>query len=289
MDAMTLRAWWARKQALDGTLQGRSPAEILERTGWARSVGGVGPYITLFSRAGISREAADAAVAKLQIHELPSARGCTYVVPRSDFALALKVGEGFGHESDMKVAKKIGVTDAEIDKLAGAIVKALGKDPLGTEDLREATGGAARSLGAEGKKKGLTTTLPLALGKLQAEGEIRRVPVDGRIDQQRYRYALWRPNPLAKLKVSLEEAYTELARRFFRWIGPATSRSSGFPGWRQGHERPSRPLSLVEAPAPGASPPARRARRLVFRAPEARIDFLASVDGLVLSGATFLR
>src|SRR5207247_9004393 len=44
----------------------------------------------------------------------------------------------------------------------------------------------------------------------------------GRVDQQRYRYTLWKPNPLEKYKLSAEEAYTELARRYFTWIGPAT-------------------------------------------------------------------
>jgi len=56
----------------------------------------VGPYLTLYSRAGIGREAADKAVARLEVHELPSARGCTYVVPSSEFALALAVGQEFG-------------------------------------------------------------------------------------------------------------------------------------------------------------------------------------------------
>jgi hypothetical protein len=42
---MTMQAWWwAHKQGLDGTLAGTSAAEVLERTEWARSVGGVGPY-----------------------------------------------------------------------------------------------------------------------------------------------------------------------------------------------------------------------------------------------------
>src|SRR5438034_10436871 len=103
-----LQAWWAHRQGLDGTLAGKSAAEVLERTGWARSVGGVGPYLTLFSRAGISREATDSAVARLAVHELPSARGCTYVVPASDFALALKAGQEF--DSDMRTAEKLGVT-----------------------------------------------------------------------------------------------------------------------------------------------------------------------------------
>jgi hypothetical protein len=72
-----VRAWWAHRQGLDGRLAGKPQADVLEQTGWARSVGGVGPYLTLFARAGTSREAADKAVAKLDIHELPAARGCT--------------------------------------------------------------------------------------------------------------------------------------------------------------------------------------------------------------------
>jgi hypothetical protein len=221
MSVSKLRAWWWYRQGLDGSLQGRPAADVLDRTGWARSVGGVGPYLTLFSRAGIRRSAADAAVAALEIHELPCARGCTYVVPASDFALALKVGHGFN--GDMATARKMGVTDKEIDRLCRKIIAALAESPLEPEEMRAAAGDAVRSLGEDGKKRGLTTTLPLAVGRLQAEGEIRRIPVSGRLDQQRYRYALWRPNPLATARLSVEEAHVEIARRFFRWISPATA------------------------------------------------------------------
>jgi DNA glycosylase AlkZ-like len=220
MDQSKLRAWWSHRQGLDGSLAGKSAAEILGRTGWARSVGGVGPYLTLFSRAGLSRESVDADVAKTMICELPSARGCTYVLPASDFALGLAVGQTFN--TDMKTAEKLGVTAKEIDKLCDAVVAALEKTPLDTEGLREAVGKAVRNLGPEGQKKGIVTTLPVALGKLQTAGEIRRIPVNGRLDQQRYKYTVWRPNPLRGFKLSQEEAYTELARRFFSWIGPAS-------------------------------------------------------------------
>ncbi|HLG96462.1 MAG TPA: crosslink repair DNA glycosylase YcaQ family protein [Bryobacteraceae bacterium] len=221
MDESKLRAWYAYRQGLDGSLTGKSAAEVLGRTGWARSVGGVGPYLTLFSRAGLSRAQVDLSAANLEIHELPSARGCTYVLPASDFALGLRVGQSLG-EGEMKVAQKLGVTAREIERLCDAVLAALEKEPLDTEQIREATGRAVRNLGAEGKKKGLITTLPVALGKLQLSGEIRRIPVNGRLDQQRYKYTLWRPNPLRGYKVSPEEAYVELARRYFAWIGPAT-------------------------------------------------------------------
>ena len=214
-----LRAWWSHKQGLDGRLDGATSSAVLAQTGWARSVGGVGPYFTLFSRAGIGREAADAALRNLEIHELPAARGCTYVVPASDFALALKAGQKSGDE--MKLAAKLGVSEREIARLCEAAIGALAKAPLDPAELREALGPLVRNLGEEGKRKGLATTLPVALARLQAEGEIRRISTNGRLDQQRYRYAVWRPNPLSKFKSSTEEVYTELARRYFAWTGPA--------------------------------------------------------------------
>ena len=216
-----LRSWWWQRQGLDGSLSGASPSEVLGRSGWARSVGGVGPYLTLFSRAGTSREAADEAVRKVEIHELPAVRGCTYVVPASDFALALAAGESAAGV-ELRVAAKLGVTDKEIDQLCDAVLQALAKGPLDPEEIRAAVGNAARHLGEEGKKKGMITTLPLALGKLQASGDVRRVSQNGRFDQQRYKYAVWKPNPLAKFKMTAEQVQTEIARRYFKWTGPAT-------------------------------------------------------------------
>ncbi len=221
MDAAKLRAWYSHRQGLDGSLNGKSAAEVLERAGWARSVGGVGPYLTLVSRAGVSREQIDRAVERLEIHELPTARGCTYVLPASDFALGLKAGEAFSG-GELKVALKLGVTEKEINRLCDAVLKALAKGPLEPDEIRASIGSAARSLGAEGQKKGISSTLPLALGKLQVTGDIRRLPTNGRLDQQRYKYTLWKANPLAKYKASADETYVELARRYFRWIGPAS-------------------------------------------------------------------
>ena len=175
MDGTKLRAWWSYRQGLDGSMRGKTAAEVLQRCGWARSVGGVGPYLTLFSRAGLSRETVDKAVEKLEIHELPTARGCTYVLPGSDFALGLKAGAAFGG-GDMKVALKLGVTEKEIKKLNEAVLKALEKGPLAPDAIRDAVGKAARSLGPEGLKKGISSTLPLTLGELQTSGDIRRIP-----------------------------------------------------------------------------------------------------------------
>ena len=160
-------------------------------------------------------------MARVEIHELPAARGCTYVVPASDFALALCVGTDF-REGEVKIALKLGVTEKEIEKLCDAVRRALETGSLEPEQIREAAGAASRSLGEAGKKKGLSTTLPVALGKLQSSGEIRRISISGRFDQQRYRYARWKKNPLAKSKMTGEQANIELARKYFSWISPAS-------------------------------------------------------------------
>jgi hypothetical protein len=218
-----LRAWWSHKQGLDGSLAGAPPSEVLARSGWSRSVGGSGPYLTLFARAGTSREEADAAVAALDIHELPSARGCTYVLPADDFAVALTVSQGFADDAQIATARKyLGVTDDEVDSLGEAVVATLADKALDPAALKKALGENVRNLGDEGKKRGVTTTLPLALGKLQTAGRIRRVPVNGRLDQQRYAYTLWETNPVAAAGMSRDAAFARLAELYFRCIGPAT-------------------------------------------------------------------
>jgi hypothetical protein len=73
MDLAKLRAFWAHRQGLDGSLNGALPAVALERAGWARSVGGCSPYLALHARTGASRQAVDGAVARAEIHELPAA------------------------------------------------------------------------------------------------------------------------------------------------------------------------------------------------------------------------
>ena len=108
-----LRAWYSHRQGLDGRLMGKAPAQVLAETGWARSVAGVNPYLTLFARAGISFKAANQAMEKLEIYELPSARGCTYVLPAQDFAMGLALARNWG-QADLKAALKLGVTEKEI-------------------------------------------------------------------------------------------------------------------------------------------------------------------------------
>ncbi|MFF1828304.1 DNA glycosylase AlkZ-like family protein [Paenarthrobacter sp. NPDC058040] len=219
-----LRAWAWHKQGLDGSLHGKSSEEVLHHAGWARSVGGANPYLGLFARAGISREQADRDVKALRIHELPVARGCTYVLGQSDYGWGLQVGRDSALAS-FKVLARLGVERGEITLLEDEVEHLLKEAgaPLDPKQLKDELGDSVRSLGEEGKKKGAATTLPTALGLLQADGRIRRVPVNGRLDQQRYAYTSWNLPPSG---MDDDGARRLLLERYLRWTGGATLKQS---------------------------------------------------------------
>ncbi len=219
-----LRAWAWHRQGLDGSLAGCTAEQVLARAGWARSVGGANPYLTLFARAGIRREQVDADVLAHRILELPAARGCTYVLGRDDFAWALQLGRDAA-ESAVKVVGRLGVDRGEITLLEEQVLHTLAEaeGPLDPRQLKDELGDSVRNLGEEGKKKGATTTLPTALGILQSDGRIRRVPANGRLDQQRYAYEPW---GLPSSDLDDDDARTELIRRYLGWTGGATFKQS---------------------------------------------------------------
>ncbi len=286
LDATTLRAWAWHKQGLDGSLAGKDAAAVLGSAGWARSVGGANPYLSLFARAGTRREQADADVAALRIHELPVARGCTYVLGAEDFRWALQLGRDAA-EATVKVLERLGVSRAEISSLEQQVLDVLrDSQPLDPKELKDKLGEAVRSLGEEGKKKGASTTLPTALGLLQADGRIRRVPVNGRLDQQRYSYTDWSLEPS---ELSPEEARTQLMRGYLGWTGGATLKQTQ---WFTGFTVTQTKAALAAGSAVEVSVasgetlwmlPQDRDALADFQVPiEERIQLLAGTDSLVL-------
>jgi hypothetical protein len=150
-----LRAWAWHKQGLDGSLNGKSSEEVLDHAGWARSVGGANPYLTLFARAGINREQADQDVKALRIHELPTARGCTYVLGQRDYPWALQIGRDAAI-APFKVLARLGVERGEITLLEDEVEHALKESggPMDPKQLRDVLGDSVRSLGEEGQEEG---------------------------------------------------------------------------------------------------------------------------------------
>jgi hypothetical protein len=286
-----LRAWSWHRQGLDGSLAGCTAEQVLARAGWARSVGGANPYLTLFARAGIRRGQVDADVLAHRILELPTARGCTYVLGRDDFAWALRLGQAAA-EATFKVVGRLGVDRGEIALLEEQVLHALTEAgvPLDPRQLKDELGDSVRNLGEEGKKKGATTTLPTALGILQADGRIRRVPAGGRLDQQRYAYAPWGLRPS---ELSDEEIRAELIRHYLGWTGGATfKQSQWFTGFTVAQSKAAlADVGAVEVPTAGAGTGSGSLWMLpddvdllaAFEEPaEEQIQLLAGSDSLVL-------
>src|ERR1041385_623824 len=128
MDSLKYRAWVYARQGLERPTF-HSARETLARAGWQRSVGGVSPYLAIRARSGESRAEVDSLAADLQLFELPSARGCTYVLPADHFTLGLAIGRPFGSATEVATARKLGVEDSEIEILKGAVIDALAGGP----------------------------------------------------------------------------------------------------------------------------------------------------------------
>ncbi|MEI7576757.1 MAG: crosslink repair DNA glycosylase YcaQ family protein [Armatimonadota bacterium] len=200
-----------------------SSAAVLAENGWARTVGGANPYLSLFARNQASRESVDADVASLSIHEFASARGCTYLLPAEHFQVGIKCGQGYNAESALRTARsKLGVTDEEVDALKEGILLALAGGPLDAAALKEPLGSLYKHYGEAGKKIGQTTNVSLGLLALQAGAKIRRIPSDGRLDGQTYKYCLYENAPVVDEAYPQALAFRHLARLFWSWCGFAS-------------------------------------------------------------------
>ena len=150
--------------------------------------------------------------------DVPCLRG-NMLVPPTDLPLALAAGRRSNAERFQRLAAKCKVSEAEIKDLAAAVVDVLTGGPLPVDQIRERIPPKLiRNFGEEGRLLGETSSLPVALRDLQAHGRVLRVPENLRWDANRYVYRLNKPpKKMADAKVD-----RELARRFFRWAGPAT-------------------------------------------------------------------
>ena len=277
MDNLKLRSWRSAKQGLDS-----AGGASLEQAGWARTVGGATPYLVLHSRGQRSFAETNAATAALEISELPAARGCTYVLPACDFALGLAVGRLVVDPDKLTSAeRKVGLAMEDIHRLGEAVCQAL---EAGTRDpaaLRDELGDQVKSYGELGKKVGMTTNLPCVLGRLQAKGQIIRVPLDGRLDTQRYAYSLWQNGPGAWQADPVETA-AMLAEKYAAWIGPfSVDEFRSFSGFTVGLARQALDQAQLEDYGDGhLGLASERDSWEAFRPGAGQVRFVGSLDNM---------
>lgn len=128
--------------------------------------------------------------------------------------------------------------------------------------------------------------MPLALGRLQARGDVRRVPVNGRLDNQRYAYTRWSPNPVHTATHDVHDATRRLAALWFGWMGPASLKEfqwfSGLSAAKVREAVAPLQLSAVADESPLLLPQAMLESFTTFRVPtEPQYSVVSSLDTIV--------
>jgi hypothetical protein len=220
------RAFWCAKQGLSPYIAA-PVASVVERTGWLRTLGGVDVYLAARARCPDMRRAdLDTAVTRGELNVLPAARGCIYLVPERDRALALSFAASLSRPRVERELEQVGMSWRELEALSQLVLDALSMSPMTTSALRKALPeGAVRSLGEAGKKLGMSSPLPAVLRELEFDGRIERTLEDGRLDTERYVWRVAPPGRREQILAVPEDAVARLAgvaRRFLEMSGPVS-------------------------------------------------------------------
>ena len=213
---------------------GRSIVQVLEETGFVRTLGGSDVYLAVRARVpGMRREELEGVVEAHEAQIVPAVRGCMYLVPRRDVPLALRMADVVSRSRHERDQEKAGIRPGEVEEVGRAVLQALRESgPLTTDALRKALPpGTVRSLGDAGKKVGLSSPLPPALRMLEFDGHVERTLEGRRLDSERYRWRAAASSPFAGVQVPADpvDLFAGMARIFFRAAGLGTQKD--FAGW----------------------------------------------------------
>lgn len=195
---------------------------------WIRTLGGVDAYLGLRARdSAFTRAAVDAAVENGDFRVSPAVRGCIYLVPEADAALALAFAADLARPRLARELERAGVTTKELQSVAKAAFAELERHgPLTTDALRKRLPAeAVRSLGEAGKRVGISSPLPPALRELEFDGKIERRLEGGRLDSERYSWRIPARTVFAAGTVapSAAQRLQQIARRALELGGPISA------------------------------------------------------------------
>lgn len=260
------RLAWSRGHGLDA--RSTDPIDqILARTGWVRTLGGIDAVLSLAARKqGLTRDQVDAELAlDGAVKVVPAARNCIMLVPRADAPLALRLGGAGWLGRTRRDLAKLGHPEAEVHAL-GAAVRGVLADAGGAMSTRALAmalpEGSIHRFGDPGKKVGMSTSLPTALRFLELDGHVERAPKTGSLDTQDYVWRTPAANVFAGATVPDADDPAGLcmamARLYFRWAGPASLED--FVSWAGVGKRDAKAaigaLGLVQVAIEGVSAPA---------------------------------
>jgi hypothetical protein len=229
-----LNAWRMHRQFLDRPFGSKNLLDLIKAVGWIYSPGCSTPYLSLWARMNAfkTEDLHKLIFDDKKLIQLETLRGCNMLVPRDQAAVALRIRPRTYTELAKQARQQMPVTDAEMDKLKTALMRALEGGSKTAEQLQRAAPPALiKDFGPDLKRIGFVNSLSLALNLLKEDGRVIKIQTQRRLDTTDYSYVLLSDllpevDPFA---MRSQEASMKLAAQYFRAEAPA--RSKDFAWW----------------------------------------------------------
>jgi len=229
-----MNAWRLHRQFLDRPSPSKNIPELVKSIGWIYSPGCSTPYLSLWAR--LSSFKADdlnrIVFEERKLVQLETLRGCTMLVPREQAAVALRIRTKTFTELSKQARQQMPVSEADMEQLKLAILKALQSGPKTSEQLQPAVPSLLiHDFGPDLKRIGLTNSLSLAINLLKEEGKLLKLQSRKRLDSTSYSLVLTSSllPEVDPFNLRMEQACAQLATQYFRAESPA--RVKDFAWW----------------------------------------------------------
>src|ERR1700704_6512028 len=186
-----VNSWRMHRQFLDRPFASKNIVDLIKSIGWIYSPGCSTPYLALWARLStfkaedLNRLVFD----DRQLVQLETLRGCTMLVPREQAAIALRIRTRTFTELAKQARQQLMVSDTDMEKLKGAILKSLEGGTRSMEQLlRAVPRPLVREFEPDLKRIGFTNSLALAINLLKEEGRIIKIQTRLRLDDTEYSY-----------------------------------------------------------------------------------------------------
>jgi hypothetical protein len=217
------------RQFLDRPFESKNLLDLIKAVGWIYSPGCSTPYLSLFARLNSfkTEDLHKLVFDDRKLVQLETLRGCSMLVPRDQAAVALRIRPRTFTELTKQARQLMPVTDAEMDKLRTALLRALEGGSKTSEQLQRAVPTPLiKDFGQDLKRIGFVNSLSLALNLLKEEGRVIKIQAQRRLDSTEYSYILLSDllPELDPFEMRSQEACTRLAAQYFRAESPARAR-----------------------------------------------------------------
>jgi hypothetical protein len=217
------------RQFLDRPYESKSLLDLIKAVGWIYSPGCSTPYLSLWARLHSfkTEELHKLVFDDRKLVQLETLRGCSMLVPRDQAAVALRIRPRTFTELAKQARQLMPVTDADMEKLKTALLRALEGGSKTSEQLQRAVPPTLiKEFGPDLKRIGFINSMSLALNLLKEDGRVIKIQTQRRLDSTEYSHILLSDllpdiDPFA---MRSHEASTRLAEQYFRAESPARAR-----------------------------------------------------------------